>query len=83
MRAELEVADRLEEIKDEMLELLHEARRLVRTTAERSRAESYWLPHIEMALHDDHEYLGGSMCTMTDTIAGLRDQNPDEEEATR
>jgi len=74
---------RLEEIKNEMLDLLGEARELVEGTNEEDRAEAYWLAHIEMALINEHRYVGGSMCTMEDTIEGLAKQakkgmsNPD------
>jgi hypothetical protein len=64
--------ERLEEIKDEMLELLQRARAILRGTTEQRRAESYWLAHIEMALHNDHGYLGNGGITMTDTIDALR-----------
>lgn len=65
-------ADRLEEIKAEFLELLEEATGLLRGTGEEERAKAYWLAHIRCALDDDHGYLGGSMCTMQDTIAALK-----------
>jgi len=74
--AQLETnAGRLEEIKEEMLSLLDEAEHLVRQ--ERGvydRAKSYWIPHIKMALTKEHEYLGGSMVTMEDTIEELKEQ---------
>jgi hypothetical protein len=65
-------ADRLEEIKDEIHELLREARRLVRGTPEEDRAKAYWLAHLAMSLDDDHEYLGRGGITMQDTIEALR-----------
>ena len=77
---------RLEDIKEEIKELMHEAKRLVQSGAKKAnrpiiyeRAKSYWLPHIFMALDKDHDYLGGSMTTMEDTINEIGDD--DEESA--
>jgi len=60
--------DRFEEIIGEIKELLNEAIDLVPEGFARCRAQSYWYPHITTALDDDHEYIGGSMCTMEDTL---------------
>ena len=60
--------DRLNDIKDEMENLLREARKIVHKYPEHHRAEAYWIPHIKMALLKEHGYLGRSMCTMEDTI---------------
>jgi hypothetical protein len=73
-----ERAERLAEIKDEMLELLREAARLTRDTPEEDRARSYWLAHIRIALDDEHSYLGGSMCTMQETIEALEEGDDDD-----
>ena len=75
--------DRLEEIRDEIKTLVDEARRLVRGTIDGKAAEAYWVPHILGALDDDHEFLGGSMTTMQDSIEALRREvgDGDEEEA--
>lgn len=69
---------RLVEIQDEMLDLLTEAKRLVRHEGGISweRAKGYWVAQIETALSNEHDYLGGSMCTMQDTINELE---PDED----
>ena len=76
--------DQLEETRDEIKDLVGEARRIVRGTIEGNAAESYWIPHILGALDDDHDYLGGSMTTMQDTIEALRrDADSDDEEAAR
>ena len=75
--ATTETVDRLEEIKEEIHELLHEAKRLVCGTAEEQRAKSYWLAHIAMSLDDDHDYLGGGGITMQDTIDALRADEDD------
>lgn len=65
---------RLEEIQQEMMELLEEARNLVRGTREQQRAESYWLGHIETSLTNNSRYMGRSMCTMEDTVNALGDE---------
>jgi len=64
----------LSEVKEEMLELLNSAREAVRGTSEASRAHAYWIAHIRMALDEDHEWLGGSMCTLQDSIDSLREE---------
>jgi len=67
---------RLEEIKDEIKELLKEAEKIVEEAGglTHDRAISYWIPHVEGALDEDHCWLGGSMVTMEDTIQELRDE---------
>ena len=72
-----DTAQELQDIKDEIKELLDQARRLVRGTREEDRAKGYWFAHIRCALDDEHGYLGRSMITMQDTIDALRG---DEEE---
>ena len=74
-------SERLANIKDEIKELIREAKGIVRfkggITYERAR--SYWLAHIIMALDKDHEFLGGSMFTMQDTIKEMKDAEEAEE----
>ena len=62
---------RLKDIQEEMLGLLAEADQLLRGTPAYQRAKSYWLAHVETALTNSHGYLGGSMCSMEDTITEL------------
>ena len=66
-------AHRLSEIKDQIKELMEEARSILEQGNERVwfRAKSYWYAHIITALDKDHMYLGGSMTTMQDTIDEL------------
>jgi hypothetical protein len=73
-------AERLNEIKDEIKSLVNEARDIIRGTHIESLANSYWIPHILMELDEDHEWLGGSMCTMQETIDALADDIDEEEE---
>ena len=78
VKANQERAERLEEIQQEMLDLLNEARDLVSGTAEEDRAHHYWYAHVKTALTDDHDYLGGSMFTMHDAIRALRGESEEE-----
>lgn len=66
-----ETIERLAEIKDEIAALVDEAQDLLRDTPEADRAESYWIAQIRCALDDDHDYLGGSMVTLQDSIDAL------------
>ena len=78
-----EDVNRLEEIKDQIRELVEEAQGILQTCDNRvtkERAKSYWIPQLYMALDNNHEYLGGSMCTMEDTIAEIEDQCIDEDD---
>jgi hypothetical protein len=67
-----DIAYRLEELQEQMLELLGEADGILQGTSEHSAAQAYWLAHVETALTNDHGYLGGSMTTMQDTIDAIR-----------
>lgn len=67
---------RLKEIKDQMLELLEEAHGLVKHSGDKfqaERAKAYWHPHIQMALTNDHWYLGKDGATLEDAINALED----------
>lgn len=64
---------RLREIQEQMLELLEEAKGIVtskrkthRMTYERMKA--YWHGHIQMALTDEHDYLGSGGATMLEAV---------------
>lgn len=74
--------DRLEEIKVAVLELIGEAEEIVRRgdNVVYARAKAYWIPHVIGALTKEHEYLGGSMQTMEETIEELREHHEPEEE---
>jgi len=74
--------DRLKEIQDEMLNLLHEADQILRNNAEKhvyNRAKSYWLANVQIGLTDDHDYLGGAGVSMDNTI---NECEPDVHECT-
>ena len=70
---------RLEEIKVQIKELLEEAIDLVPDHLKAS-SESYWYSQIVVALDDDHGYLGGSMCSMQDTIEEIDEEDTEESE---
>ncbi len=77
-----EASERLLEISEEMHVLLGEAMRIVRqcaTDTERDRAKGSWYAQIAMALNEDHEFVGSSLCTMEDTARELEsDDNGDD-----
>lgn len=61
--------NRLIEIKEEIKVLVEEALNIVKddgTPRVLAEAKAYWHPQILMKLDEDHDYLGGSMCTMED-----------------
>lgn len=67
---------RLREIQEQMLELLEEAKGIV--TKKRKthgmtydRMKAYWHGHIQMALTDEHSYVGKDGATMEDAIKDI------------
>jgi len=66
-----EIAEQLYQIKEEIKDLMDNARNLLRGTDAEDSAESYWIPHIFMALDDEHDWLGGSMHSLQDSIDEL------------
>ena len=78
-----ELVDELREIQAQMLECLELAKTLIKQSGQDmtlQRAESYWLAHAKIALTNDHAYLGGSMCSMEDTIAEIEAATEDDDE---
>lgn len=70
----IEIADELKELKLEILDKLMEARSLIAEAGLHGtleQADSYWIPHVTMALTSDHGYLGGSMFTMENAIEAV------------
>ena len=76
----MERAERLDEIREEMKELLREAMGLVRGTDEEDRARGYWYGNIRMSLDDDHDYLSRGGSTIADAVEALREAAGDEDE---
>lgn len=74
----------LEEAKEEIEAALEKAYRALHTVGGITfeRARSYWYAHVRMALDKNHDYLGGSMITMQDTIDELEaDADEGDEDA--
>jgi hypothetical protein len=65
-----ELASELFDIQEEILGLLERATNLLHNAPDMTyqRATAYWLAHAKMAITREHDYLGGSMVTMDDTI---------------
>lgn len=68
---------RLDEIKDELLELIEEAEKIVRDldiSPDRMiyhRAYAYWIPQMTMAVTNDHDWLGSCSVCLEETIEDL------------
>ena len=78
-----ELVDELREIQAQMLECLEQAKTLIKQSGQEmtlQRAESYWLAHTRIALTNDHADLGGSMCSMEDTITEIEEADEDDDE---
>jgi hypothetical protein len=80
-----EIAAALNEVYEQMLELLGQAKEIMRNAddLQQRRAEVYWLAHIEAALGTESQR---GMCTMRDTIQELEmggdaEDEDDEEDA--
>lgn len=78
-----QVAQELRDIQLELIDLLDRAKELLRNAPSitRERAQSYWLAHARMAITKNHDYLGGSMFDMDDTIKELEDAAQEVEES--
>ena len=66
----------LREIQRQMLELLGQARNILDGSSFESaaaQAACYWIPHIEMNLSNEHDYCGGTMCSLEDTITEIEE----------
>jgi len=67
----VEAIERLTEIKEQMLELLEEAKDLLPEGLTKERAKNFWYAHIKTAILKENEFLGGSLVTIDDTISEL------------
>jgi len=77
------IVDRLAKIQSEMNALLDESLRLVRRSGnnvEHERAKAYWHPQIQMALNNEHNYVGSSGWTLEQAIDSLSTEDEDEDE---
>ena len=76
-----EIVDELGEIQSQILELVEQARALLRRHQLQGalmRAESYWIAHVTTAISNNHGYLGKSMVSLQDTIDEIKDAEDDE-----
>ena len=76
-----EIVDELGEIQTQILELVEQARALLRRNELQGalmRAESYWIAHVTTAVSNNHGYLGGSTVSLQDTIDEIKDAEDDE-----
>ena len=73
--------ERLEELKEEIYKALNEMKEILREVApdEYEVAERYWLAHIDGALDNRGQWLGGSMISCIDTIEALEKMEMEEE----
>lgn len=72
------VVDELGEIQSQILELVEQARGLLRRNGLHGalmRAESYWIAHVITAVSNDHGYLGGSMVSLQNTIDEIKNDD--------
>ena len=66
-----EIVDELGEIQSQILELVEQARALLRNNQYQGalmRAESYWIAQVISAISNNHDYLGKSIVSLQDTI---------------
>ena len=76
-----EIVDELGEIQSQILELVEQARALLRRNELQGalmRAEAYWIAHVTTAISNNHGYLGKSMVSLQDTIDEIKDAEDDE-----
>lgn len=75
----MEDADRLDEIRAGIKELLWEAQEIISAyPGAEARFKGYPYAHIVCALDHDHEFLGRSMFTLSDIADGIRGGGDDE-----
>ena len=73
-----EIVDELGDIQSQILELVEQARALLRRNGLQGalmRAESYWIAHVITAVSNDHGYLGGSMVSLQNTIDEIKNDD--------
>jgi hypothetical protein len=77
-----EIVDELGEIQSQILELVDQARALLRNSEYQGalmRAEAYWIAHVTTAISNNHGYLGGSTVSLQDTIDEIKGAEDDED----
>ena len=79
----IEAISVLEELLIEIKEKIEEAFEIVSEIGSEitiARAKSYWYSGLLMELDEEHGFLGGSMCTLQDTINELMADDEEYEE---
>ena len=71
-----EAIERLGELKEIIYEALDEMRDILREVApeELERAEVYWMAHIDGALENRGNWVGGSLISLEDTLTILLEE---------
>ena len=79
-------SERLHHIQTQILGLLDEARKLIQRNAPEitwERAKSYWFAQAQMAITDEHEYIGSATFSMDSAIQEMEaheDENASDKE---
>jgi hypothetical protein len=79
----VEKHERLQEIKDQIKEMLDEARNIIRHSGDdvaEERFKGYVLGNILPQLDSDHDFLAGSMVSFQDVIDSLEVEDDEDEE---
>ena len=73
-REMIDAAYEIEELAEEMYELVEQMKNILEEVApeELFRAESYWMSHIDGALFNRSQILGGSFVSAQDTLNSLK-----------
>ena len=77
-----EAAERLKEIAEEIYEKLEEMEAILEEVApeELQTAMVYWMAHIDGALLNRQEWMGGSLVNLEDTLIALLEEEEVEDE---
>jgi|LGOV01.1.fsa_nt_gb hypothetical protein len=81
-----EAINRLDEIKEEIIDLVNEAAKIIRTKVGKrdliyQRAEAYWVPNIRKQLNDDEQSYGTIESTIIEMEKRLEKMKEEAEEA--
>ena len=71
----VENAELLQDLKEKLEDALFDVEEIINACPDhiKARAKAYWLSHIKIALTNDHDFMGSSMCSMEDTINELNE----------
>lgn len=78
-QSRIEIADKLRDIQEEILDLLKKSKKLLYNAPDftRQRAD-YWLQQTAQAITKDDDSFGQCMVSMSDTISELENDDVDE-----